>query len=388
MDTLTGRFSAFLQDHGYAFATARRFRCNLRFFAHWLHVRGRRIVDVALEDVPHLVRYSSMGHCSTRKQERRECLHAWLRFAGRFKRAVSIPPWQHWIDEHLRFLEVHKGLVATTLTQRRVQIRRYLQWQFGVRPADWSHVGPPDIIGYSHELAGRGVKAVTVKLELCALTEFLRFLELRGVAPRALVDAVPCVSTRGQQARRAGLSDKQRRQLLDTFARDCPTGRRNYAMTVCMVDLGLRACEVVTLRLTDVDWTRRQIAVPPAKSGCGRTLPLPSHVFAALRSYVDRGRPASRCDRLFLSDPKRCGMPLSTSAVRNHIGRAFHRCGFPFTGAHRLRHTFASRLHARGSDLKQIADLLGHRCLQSTNMYAHVGVHELRALVKPWPLAS
>src|SRR5688572_30949387 len=93
LETITGRFSAFLQDHGYAFATARRFRCNLRFFAYWLHVRGRRLADVTLEDVPHLVRYSSMGHCPTRKEERRECLHAWLRFTPHTFRDAPAPGW-------------------------------------------------------------------------------------------------------------------------------------------------------------------------------------------------------------------------------------------------------------------------------------------------------
>lgn len=388
LDTISGRFSAFLQDHGYAFATARRFRCNLRFFAHWLHVRGRRVADVTLEDVPHLVRYSSMGHSPSRKEERRECLHAWLRFGGRFKRVVPIPPWQHWIDDHLHFLEAHKGAVATTRSHRRVQLARYLRWQFGAHPADWSRVGPPEIIRYVHHLAQRGVQPITTKLELGALRQFLTFLELRGIATRPLIEAMPKISTRGQRPRRAALSDKQRQHLLAVFPRDCPTGRRNYAMALCMVDLGLRACEVVALRLVDIDWTQHHIAVPPAKGGGGRTLPLPPHVLAALRTYVDRGRTPARCDRLFLSDPKHRGMPLSTSSVRNHFTRAFHRCGFPFTGAHRLRHTFASRLHARGADLKQIADLLGHRSLEATNVYAQVGVRELRALIKPWPLAS
>lgn len=388
LDTINGRFSAFLQSHGYAFASTRRFRCDLRFFARWLHARQRRLADVTLEDVPHLVRYSSMAQCATCKEERRACLHVWLRFGERFKRASVAPPWPRWLDEHLHFLEAHKGLVASTPTQRRLQIRDYLQWQFGVRPADWPRVGAPDIIRYAHELAKRDVEAVTTKLKLSALRQFLRFLELRGVVTRVLVDVVPRISTRGQQARRTGLSDKQRQQLLNAFALDCPTGRRNYAMAVCMVDLGLRTSEAVALRLADVDWAQRQLAVPPVKNGCGRTLPIPRHVFAALRSYVDHGRPAARCDRLFLSDPKRRGFPLSTSAVRNHLSRAFHRCGFPFTGAHRLRHTFASRLHAHGADLKQIADLLGHRSLQSTSLYAQVGMRELRALIKPWPLAS
>jgi site-specific recombinase XerD len=270
-------------------------------------------------------------------------------------------------------------------------VSSYLRWQFESRQADWSRVGPPDIIRYSHELTRRGVKRPTVKGHLSGLRQFLRFLVLRGVCTQALVEAVPSISTHGQSpARPEVLSEQQRRQLLASFPRHCPTGRRNYAMTICMVDLGLRISEVVALRLDSIDRGRRQLAVPAVKTGRGRTLPLPRRVYTALRAYVDRGRPASKCDQLFLSDPKRRGTPLSVGAARMHVIRAFKRCGFPASwgGVHRLRHTFASRLHAHGADLKQIADLLGHRGLETTNVYAQIDVSELRALVQPWPLAS
>jgi site-specific recombinase XerD len=86
----------------------------------------------------------------------------------------------------------------------------------------------------------------------------------------------------------------------------------------------------------------------------------------------------------------RRGTALSVGAARQHVIRAFRQCGFPVSwgGVHRLRHTFASRLHSHGADLKQIADLLGHREIETTNLYAQVDVRDLRALVQPWPLAS
>jgi site-specific recombinase XerD len=109
-----------------------------------------------------------------------------------------------------------------------------------------------------------------------------------------------------------------------------------------------------------------------------------------LLAYIQKGRPQSDCAQLFLSDPKRCGTALSVGAARLHVIRAFRQCGFPASwgGVHRLRHTFASRLHTHGANLKQIADLLGHREIETTNLYAQVDVRDLRALVQPWPLAS
>lgn len=389
--TIDGHFGSYLRERGYSGRTTGYFQRMLRAVAPWLARRRRRLLDVTLEDVPHLVRYFSLGRCLTCKEERRAALHAWLRFSGRFKPTVTAPPWQCWLDDHLEFLAAHRGNVASTLDVRRGVVRSYLQWQFGRETPDWSRVGAADIIRYSHELAQRPLSRHVVKGRLSTLRQFLRYLVLRGVGTRALVEAVPSVSTYGQPSPRTQvLSEQQRRQLLAAFSRRTPTGRRNYAMALCMIDLGLRISEMISLRVDSIDWKQKHLAVPPVKNGRGRMLPLPPRVHDALRAYVDRGRPASDCSQLFLADKKLRGTPLSTGAARLHITHAFKRCGFPSSwgGVHRLRHTFASRLHSRGADLKQIADLLGHRGFETTNLYAQIDVSELRPLVHPWPLTS
>lgn len=385
------KFSSHLREHGYSERTTGCFQRVLRAIAPWLARRRRRLVDVAREDVPYLVRYFSLGRCLTCKEERRAALHAWLRFSGRVQPTVTAPPWECWLEDHLEFLATHRGHVASTLEVRRGVVHSYLQWQFGKQTPDWTRIGAADIIDYSHELAQRPLSRLVVKGRLSALRQFLRYLVLRGVGTTALVEAVPSISTYGQPSPRTQvLSEQQRRQLLAAFPRRTPTGCRNYAMVLCMIDLGLRISEVISLRVDSIDWKQKHLAVPPVKNGRGRMLPLSPRVYGALRAYVDRGRPASHCSQFFLADKKLRGTPLSTGAARMHITLAFKRCGFPSSwgGVHRLRHTFASRLHSRGADLKQIADLLGHRGFETTNLYAQIDVSELRPLVQPWPLAS
>ena len=391
LETINGRFGSFMLERRYAASTAHRCQRLLQDYARWLAVRGRRLADLDLKDVSHVVRYHSVGRSPTCKEERRAALRVWLRFTGRFRPVVAPAPWQGWLDEHLHFLTAHKGHVAATLDGRRIAIRAYLNWQFGARPADWSRVGPRDILSYSHELAQRGLRRNTLKGRLSALRQFLRFVVIRGAGGQSLIDAVPSVSTHGQSpSRPAVLTEEQRRMLLAAFPRHRPDGRRNYAMTICMIDLGLRISEVIALQLDSIDWKQRVLIVPAVKNGRGRTLPLPRRVQAALLAYVRKGRPPSDCSQLFLSDPKRRGTALSIGAARQHVIRAYRQCGFPanWGGVHRLRHTFASRLHTHGADLKQIADLLGHREVETTNLYAQVDVRDLRALVQPWPLAS
>ena len=391
LDTINGRFRSFMRERSYAECTAHRYQRMLVDYARWLAVRGRRLTKLEAKDVPHIIRYHSIGRCLTCKEGRRAALNVWLRFTGRFRPTAPAAPWQGWLDEHLRFLADHKGHVAETLETRRLAVSGYLDWQFGRHPADWSRVSPQDIIGYARALAGGGLRRTTLKSRLSSFRQFLRFLVIRGVGSPALVEAVPSVSTHGQApARPTVLTEEQRRRLLGSFPRRTPVGRRNYAMTICMIDLGLRISEVIALRLSSVDRERHLLTVPGVKNGRGRTLPLPRRVEAALVAYIQKGRPESDCPQLFLSDPMRRGTPLSVGAARMHVVRTFRLCGFPSSwgGVHRLRHTFASRLHTHGADLKQIADLLGHREVETTNLYAQVNVRDLRALVQPWPLAS
>jgi len=201
-----------------------------------------------------------------------------------------------------------------------------------------------------------------------------------------LAQAVPTVSDRGRSARRDFLSDEQRRKFLAAFNRRSAGGRRDYAMALCMMDLGLRRIEVVRLSTKDIDWVRNSLTVPPAKAGRGRTLPLPLHLATALQQYLVT-RPKTDNDSLFVGDAMLPGRPLSPEAVTSAIGRAYRRCGLhQWTGTHVLRRSFATRLCARGADMKEIADLLGHQLLSTTNHYTAVADQDLRTLVRPWPL--
>ncbi|MEX2045239.1 MAG: tyrosine-type recombinase/integrase [Opitutus sp.] len=212
-------------------------------------------------------------------------------------------------------------------------------------------------------------------------------MQMRGACSSALVQAVPHVATFGQSVHPEVLTDRQRRAFLASFTQKSSNARRDHAMALCMVDLGLRSIEVVRLRLGDIDWERKILSVPATKTGRGRQLPLPRHVARTLEAYIPT-RPAGHCDRLFVGHHFQRGQPISTGAVRAAMSASYRRCGFPrsWNGAHRLRHSFATRLFARGADLKHIADLLGHQSISTTNLYAQVDLKGLRALAQPWPL--
>ena len=222
---------------------------------------------------------------------------------------------------------------------------------------------------------------------LYSLKSFLRYLHLRGVCDRRLVSAVPHFANYGQAVRTEVLSESQRAQLLAAFSAKDSRGLRDRAIVLCLLDLGLRAQEVANLQLSDLNLSGLSLRVPAVKGGRERVMPLPSHVAAGLGAYVARCRSAYPGPHLFLRHRSFAGQPFSLSGLRQAMRRAFRRCGFPhhWTGTHRLRHTFATRLYVQGTAPKKIADLLGHRDLTSTNSYVQSDLHGLRMLARPWP---
>lgn len=124
--------------------------------------------------------------------------------------------------------------------------------------------------------------------------------------------------------------------------------------------------------------------VVAGKGGRRDRLPLAIDVGAALASYLRRGRPASDRREVFLR-ARAPFDPMAAGTVASTVRRACRRAGVPEVGAHRLRHTTACEMVAAQVPLPEIAQVLRHRSLQSTAIYARVDLERLRELAQPWP---
>jgi integrase len=222
---------------------------------------------------------------------------------------------------------------------------------------------------------------------LTALRSVLSFLFLRGHAPLNLVHAVPSASRRRLVSLPKGLEQAEIHALLATCDRRTTIGRRNYAALLLMVRLGLRAGEVAALTLDDIDWEAGEIAVHGKGGSTGR-LPLPTDVGEAIVSYLRRRRrPLLETRSLFVRSraPHRggtAGMFISTAS------RVLRAGGISFGGSHRLRHTAATQMLRAGASLTEIAQVLRHRHIDTTAIYAKVDRDGLRTLAQPWPSAN
>jgi integrase/recombinase XerD len=180
-----------------------------------------------------------------------------------------------------------------------------------------------------------------------------------------------------------GISKTDATALLGGCDRRRALGRRDYAVIIVLLRLGLRAGEVAALRLDDIDWRAGELVVR-GKGGREDRLPLPADVGEAIACYLRRGRPASDRRELFLR-ARAPYEPIASGTVRSTVRRACRRAGIAEIGAHRLRHTTACEMVHAQVALQQIGQVLRHRSLQSTAIYARVDVDQLRLLAQPWP---
>ena len=147
--------------------------------------------------------------------------------------------------------------------------------------------------------------------------------------------------------------------------------------------LGLRAGEVAALELSDMDWTDGKILVR-GKGSQYDWLPLGEDVGEAIVRYLRRGRPSSDSRKLFLQS-KAPFLDLSCDGIKAVVRQASRRAHLPPRSAHQLRHTAATQMLRGGASLQGIAEVLRHRSLETTAIYAKVDHLALRPLARPWP---
>jgi site-specific recombinase XerD len=219
---------------------------------------------------------------------------------------------------------------------------------------------------------------------LSALRSVLRFLFVTAKTPLNLVYAVAAVPQWRLASLPKFLEPSELAAVFATCDRRTVVGCRDYAVLVLLGRLGLRACEVSALQLEDVDWTTGEIVI----RGKGRALsrlPLPVDVGEAIVAYLRRATRSKTTRAAFV----RCRAPydaVTPEAIAGVAQRALRAAGIASGGAHRLRHTAATQMLRRGASLTEIAQVLRHRHVDTTAIYAKVDRDSLRSIAKIWPV--
>jgi len=285
------------------------------------------------------------------------------------------------LEQYGAHLARERGLSGSTIRGYTDFARKFIARRpVGVR-LKWQQLRPADITRFILGETRRWSPG-QVTHEVTALRSLLRYLHARGQVSHDLAGCVPAVAHWRLTGLPKALEAHEIRNVLRCCQDRSSVGRRNAAIVYLLLRLGLRAGDAAALSLDDIDWRAGEIVLR-GKSRRESRLPLPRDVGRVLATYLHSSRPGSKSRGVFLRSraPYR---PLSAgglnSAVRRVLGRA-NICG----GTHLLRHTAATQMLRHGASLGEIGDVLRHRHVSTTAIYAKVDLAALRTLAQPWP---
>jgi integrase/recombinase XerD len=352
----------------------------------WLQANGYRASELSEEKVEQFLAWQRAGgrHRSQWSRPALVCLLEVLDGLGVLAVAQPDPvgsPVDLLLASFERYLLVERGLTAAAVRGYLLHARRFLE-DLG-SGGELAGLSACEVTDAVMRKARSGVSVSAVQLFVCALRAFLRFCFIEGLLENDLSRAALSMSGRRPSSLPKGISRKDARALLAACDRRSALGRRDYALIVVLLRLGLRRGEVARLRLDDIDWRTGELVIH-GKGGREDRLPLSADVGEAIASYLRRGRPGSDRRELFLRAKAPYG-PIAPETVGSAVQRACRRAGIGELGAHRLRHTMACEMVKAEVPVGVIGQVLRHRSLQSTAIYARVDVDQLRGLARPWP---
>ncbi len=386
-------FARALSRAGYAEITARR---HLRAAEHLVFWAARKSIPADDLNDQHLDRFDRhLPRCrcpnfgrSARLDVRcgarmfLKCLRQAGVLEAPSESTVEDPPllraFRQWMRER-------RGTSDATLYNYGIHIRELLQ-KLGGEP---SHFEARSLRKFVMDgSAERGLSAA--KTRTTALRMFLRFLIAEGQCAVGLDAAIPVLAHWRLATLPRYLQEDEVERVIASCDPTSPVGQRDRAILLLLARLGLRAGDIVGLRLCDLDWRGAWIHV------CGKghrhtRLPLTREVGQALVAYLQEGRPRSNDEAVFV----RCRAPYR--ALRSHcavsaiVDRALRRAAVPRPSrgaAHLLRHSVATSMLRHGASLQDIAALLRHRSIETTQIYAKVDIRSLQRIAQPWPELS
>jgi site-specific recombinase XerD len=288
-------------------------------------------------------------------------------------------------SEFRLYLQQERALASTTQSYYLAFVSEFLKECFGTGPVDLSSLSATDVTGFVRRRAVT-IQSRRVQLMTTALRSFLRFARCRGDIDKDLAACVPAVANWKLSTIPRAIPSSQVELVLTSVDRRTAMGRRDYAILLILARLGLRAGEITTLTLEDLNWQEGLITVR-GKAGRYSQLPLPVDVGEAIADYLQHGRPmdSSRC--VFLRTRAPAGGFKGQCGIGSVVKHALARAGVdaPRKGAHQFRHGLASQMLRQGASLFEIGELLRHRSPQTTAIYAKVDLVSLATLALPWP---
>ena len=360
-------FAVWLQQSGIAVAQVDDDTCA-GFAAHQCHCPGIRRYDRVS------VKYARRARRFVRFLAERGVV-ARLTLPGPAPVEPRVALFQDWLRQH-------RGISERTISRYGRMVAR-LQIALGADPARYTAASIRKVI--LDEL--RGTSAAHVKTMTTALRGYLRFLGASGTCGLELMHAVPTVPQWRLSAMPRYLPTDDVERIVASCDVSKAHGVRDRAILLLLARLGLRAGDVLDLRLGDICWAESTLRVR-GKSRREVCLPLPQDAGDAVLEYICRARPDSDSDAVFLRSSAPYRSFAQSSCISSVVRLALDRAGIsdpPSRGANLLRHSAATSMLRAGATLDTIGTVLRHRSTTTTAHYAKVDIPMLLQIAQPWP---
>lgn len=287
------------------------------------------------------------------------------------------------VTEYEAFCEelVYRGHRKATIESNTQKVQLLITYLTEQGVAASEDITIQHIEGYLKTLEGYAVKYIGTFLYV--FRNFFSFLLERGCIDQDLAAILPKVRTPRNASIPYVWSKEDLQKLLGAIDREDPKGKRDYAILLIAIRLGLRIGDIRSLKQSSIDWNRNMINLKMVKTGQPIELPLLKDVGWAIIDYLRNGRPSSNSECLFV----RHKAPFNAFGDRNAFSRELHRYimkaglnlpGGQRHGMHSLRSTLAGNMLDVKSPLPIISEVLGHQSVNTTGIYLKIDVEGLR----------
>jgi integrase/recombinase XerD len=385
-------FGHSLIEQGYFGNYLRRHVKLAMYFSQWLKRRGVGLRGITSEHVSGYLKWRDRQRLTLPDQS--AAIGHLIMFLRSIRAipagTISEPPLTP-VERAIRAYEQYsiqkRGLASVTVANYARFIRDFLKDRFSDGAVKLSCLSAADVNGFvqrrAPSLRRRQAKSMTI-----ALRSFLRYARWRGAIKLDLAAAVPTVPNWSMSSVPRAIAPDKTTKLLRSIDRQTQQGCRDYAVLLLLARLGLRAGEVASLELDDIDWSAGRLSAR-VKGSRRSEMPMSVEVGKAIAVYLRQGRPKSSSRRVFLRLKAPHQGFRGQSAVGSIVRHALLRAGIdsPTRGAHQFRFGLASQMLRQGASLAEIGALLGHQHPDTTRIYTKIDLKALHTLALPWPRA-